>query len=63
LLEFDFLLGVLHYGMYLVVCLIGRILMGLDVMPGGFGPVRDVPSTIIGWQAVLESAVGSTVFF
>ncbi len=32
--DFDYLLGLVHYGMYLGTCLIGRWLAGLGVLPG-----------------------------
>ena len=57
MLEFDYLFGVLHYGMYLGVCLIGRLVAGLDVLPG-FGEAPNTgPSTVISmldaWSALL----------
>ncbi len=46
-LEFDYVFGVLHYGMYLGVCLIGRLILGLGILPG-FGTDADAgPSTVI----------------
>ena len=32
-LDLDYLMGILHYGMYLGCCLIGRLLVGVDVLP------------------------------
>lgn len=32
-LDLDYLMGILHYGMYLGCCLIGRLLVGIDVLP------------------------------
>ena len=46
-LEFDFIFGILHYGMYLGVCLLARLVAGLDVLPGGFGSTQETPSTVI----------------
>lgn len=31
--EFDFLMGAVHYGLYLGVCLIGRLLSGVGLLP------------------------------
>ncbi|MEM9410467.1 MAG: hypothetical protein AAGA30_05105 [Planctomycetota bacterium] len=46
-LEFDIIFGVLHYGMYLGVCLVARIVAGLDVLPGEVSPSNEMPSTVI----------------
>lgn len=46
-MELDYLFGILHYGLYLVICLAGRLMVGLEVLPGGFGDSPHVPSTII----------------
>ena len=46
-LDFDYLFGILHYGMYLGLCLIGRILLGLEILPGAFENGQEVPSTVI----------------
>ncbi len=46
-LEFDYLVGILHYGMYLGLCLLGRMILGLGVLPGSIGETKDVPSTVI----------------
>lgn len=32
--DFDYLYGAVHYGMYLVICLVGRGLAGIGFMPG-----------------------------
>ena len=50
-LEFDYLIGILHYGMFLGTCLIGRLIVGLDVLPG-FSETKSGPSTVI---SMLES--------
>ena len=46
-LEFDYLFGVLHYGMYLGICLLARLIVGLDILPGAFSSTVDTPSTVI----------------
>ena len=33
-MDFDYLLGLVHYGMYLGVCLLARLLAGIGVLPG-----------------------------
>jgi predicted Zn finger-like uncharacterized protein len=34
LLDFDYLMGIVHYGMYLGICLLGRLIVGIGVLPG-----------------------------
>lgn len=46
-LEFDYLFGILHFGMYLGVCLIGRLILGLNLLPGFGNGADDGPSTVI----------------
>lgn len=46
-LDFDYLFGILHYGMYLGLCLAARLIMGLEVLPGAFGEAQEIPSTVI----------------
>lgn len=46
-LDFDYLFGILHYGMYLGLCLLARIIIGLQVLPGAFGESKEMPSTVI----------------
>jgi hypothetical protein len=53
LLEFDYLYGILHYGMYLGVCLIGRLIVGVELLPG-FGSAPSGPSTVI---SLLQSSL------
>ena len=33
-LDLDYMVGILHYGMYLVCCLIGRVIVELEIFPG-----------------------------
>ena len=44
LLDFDYLTGLMHYGMYLGVCLIGRWLVGVGALPG-MGESTTAPTT------------------
>ena len=46
-LDFDYLIGVVHYGMYLGLCLVARVICGLDTLPGSFQSGEEVPSTVI----------------
>lgn len=56
-LEFDYMFGILHYGMYLSICLIGRLILGLGILPG-FGADVDVgPSTVISMLPLVLNAV------
>ncbi len=34
LLDFDYLFGIVHYGLYLGICLLGRLIVGIGVLPG-----------------------------
>ena len=33
-MDFDYLFGLLHYGLYLVICLVGRVIAGIGILPG-----------------------------
>lgn len=46
-LEFDYLLGIIHYGMYIGICIVLRLIMGLSVLPKAFTPTVEAPSTVI----------------
>ncbi len=56
LLEFDYLYGILHYGMYLGICLTGRLIVGVDLLPC-FGSTPTGPSTVI---SLLQSSLDFT---
>ncbi len=51
-LNLDYMMGILHYGMYLVVCLIGRLLVGIEVLPTMGAPSNQPPAAA---TACLES--------
>lgn len=36
--DFDYLMGLVHYGLYLGICLLGRFLAGIGVLPGMIDP-------------------------
>lgn len=50
-MDFDYMFGVLHYGMYLGICMIGRLIVGLGWLPQ-FTESKSGPSTVI---SMLES--------
>lgn len=54
-LDFDYLFGVLHYGMYLGICLVARLILGVAVLPGAFGESKEIPSTVISLLSHLQS--------
>ena len=56
-LEFDYIFGVLHYGMYLGLCLLVRLIVGLNVLPGAFEAGESVPSTVISMLSVTFSCL------
>jgi len=33
-MDFDYIFGLIHYGMYLVICLVGRVIAGIGILPG-----------------------------
>jgi len=41
------LFGILHHGMYIGICLLARVILGLDLFPGAFTPAVETPSTVI----------------
>jgi hypothetical protein len=57
-LDFDYLFGLIHYGLYLVVCLIGRFIAGIGLLPGLDESINQpakpqvAPSVVELWQAV-----------
>ncbi len=42
-LDFDYVIGLVHYGMYLGICLIGRWIAGIGALPG----MIDVSKTVV----------------
>ena len=51
LLDFDYLMGIVHYGMYLGICLLGRLIVGIGVLPGMLEPPPNSDAT--GEQAAI----------
>lgn len=52
--DFDYLTGILHYGLYLGICLLGRWIAGFGVMPG---MLEDSAMTESGAQAGWDLAI------
>jgi uncharacterized membrane protein len=46
-LDLDYIIGIVHYGMYLGICLFARIIAGLAILPGDLKSGEEVPSTVI----------------
>ena len=42
--DFDYLTGLLHYGLYLGLCIIGRLICGIGVLPQNGADTRPVPT-------------------
>ena len=48
--DFDYLTGLLHYGLYLGFCLIGRLIAGIGVLPGMLEQPAPSNNSSIGWN-------------
>lgn len=48
--DLDYLMGVVHYGLYLCFCLLGRLIAGIGALPGWFG---DPPLQPLGTETTL----------
>ena len=42
--DLDYIMGTVHYGLYLVFCLLGRLIAGIGVLPGWLGNPTDAPA-------------------
>lgn len=57
LFDLDYILGLVHYGMYLLVCLIGRWIAGIGFLPTDAGtPVRRTTTGAL-WDQLNEAMV------
>ena len=41
--DLDYLMGLVHYGLYLVLCLVGRVVAGIGLLPGWLGKPEIAP--------------------
>ena len=41
--DVDYLMGLVHYGLYMCLCLIGRLLAGIGILPGWLGKPEIAP--------------------
>ena len=50
-MDFDYLFGLIHYGLYLVICLLGRVIAGIGILPGinsqSKEPVQQVAPSVV----------------
>ncbi|MDA8563578.1 hypothetical protein N9L06_03895 [Mariniblastus sp.] len=57
-MDFDYLFGLIHYGLYLVVCLLGRIIAGIGILPGinssQSEPVQRVAPSVVQLDEMLQ---------
>jgi hypothetical protein len=57
-MDFDYLFGLIHYGLYLVVCLLGRIIAGIGILPGinssPTEPVKRVAPSVVELSEILQ---------
>lgn len=56
--DFDYLTGLLHYGLYLGFCLLGRWIAGIGVLPGMADPVVVPDSGFSFLMTILQFATG-----
>ena len=62
-LDFDYLTGLMHYGMYLGVCLIGRWLVGVGALPGMDDSTVPPSTTTISCLFEFVSPLNGFLFF
>ena len=55
--DFDYLTGLLHYGLYLVFCLLGRWIAGVGVLPGMADPDGSAEAVNSGFASVVLPAI------
>ena len=55
--DLDYLLGLVHYGMYLGICLIGRWISGVGVLPVD-PPLKTPGISAVDWMQAAEQLVG-----
>jgi len=57
-MDFDYLFGLIHYGLYLVICLLGRVIAGIGILPGinssPTEPVQRVAPSVVQLSEMLE---------
>jgi len=56
----DYLMGLVHYGLYLTLCILGRLIAGIGVLPGWLGkpeltPIDNTTTTLIQMEPVWTS--------
>ena len=60
-MDFDYLFGLIHYGMYLVICLLGRVIAGIGILPGinssPSEPVQRVAPSVVQLSEMFESLI------
>lgn len=55
--DFDYLMGLVHYGMYLGLCLLGRLIAGIGVLPGSI-PAPDAVNAEVSGVTMLSIISG-----
>ncbi len=56
--ELDYLIGILHFGMYMVCCVIMRLAAGVGALPGTFGDTSTTPTPEPGGNPGTETPAG-----
>lgn len=52
--DLDYLMGLVHFGLYMTLCIVGRLLSGIGALPGWFGDPTSSPAQQFGATSVLE---------
>lgn len=59
--DLDYLMGLVHYGLYLTLCLVGRLVAGIGLLPGWLGPPEAAPAEAT--TAMIQAGVSLLIGF
>ena len=62
LLDLDYLMGIVHFGMYLGICLLGRLIVGVGTLPGMLETAPE-PAPVQPAAALLSPELWETIRF
>ncbi len=60
-LDLDYTMGVVHYGMYLGCCLLGRLIVGIGTLPGMLEAAEAADETVALWLMGLPEQLSSSL--
>ncbi|QEG22734.1 hypothetical protein [Mariniblastus fucicola] len=55
--DVDYLMGLVHYGLYLVLCIVGRLVAGIGILPGALGKPEVVPPETVTTAMVVAEPI------